>query len=137
MQTVPKFEVDAAAALLGSGPVILKQDNVHAGNGLRVVTTEEELRREVKSGSWHLAQKVLDPLLVRPEPCKETFDCEPVYKFKVRFFALVTSVDPLRVYVHHSSALAFLCSTPYAEGGRASTVCNRASAVGAKKNRRG
>ena len=61
--------------------------------------------------------------------------CGQRYKFKVRFFAVVTSIRPLRMYVHHSSALALLCSEPYDADDMSNvraTVCNRVELRGAR-----
>ena len=50
----------------------------------------------------------------------------PVYKFKVRFFAVVTDMDPLRIYVYHPGTFLFLCSEPYTATDPAGSICNRA-----------
>ena len=80
--------------------VILKADFVHRRNGLWVVSSTRALEAALQSSQrWKTAQPLLPPLLVAPSACKEGFDyeCGRVYKFKIRFYAVLTSITALRM----------------------------------------
>ena len=60
---------------------------VNAGDGASEASTLAWLQKHVPDGAWVLQEYVMDPLTFRG------------HKFDVRLWALVTSVEPLRVYV--------------------------------------
>lgn len=102
-RAIQREDSDASASSSGSGPArsiwILKPPASACGRGIRVITSKdvESISKERK----YVVQKyVADPLLLDG------------FKFDLRLYVVVTSVDPLRIYLFNEGIARF-CTVKY------------------------
>mmetsp|Transcript_1968 Transcript_1968/g.4897 ORF Transcript_1968/g.4897 Transcript_1968/m.4897 type:complete len:638 (+) Transcript_1968:482-2395(+) len=103
----------ARAGAADSSPVyIVKPAGGLQGHGIRL--TEDPLENEgVKSGRNMVVQHYIDPPLLLDG-----------FKFDLRLYVLVLSVDPLKVYVYNDG-LVRLCTTKYAPPASSKSMADR------------
>lgn len=78
---------------------IIKPENGAQGNGIKLVRSIKEI--DISDGhKWVCQEQVANPYLVDG------------YKFDTRIYVLVTSIDPLRIWLHKDGFLR-LCTTKY------------------------
>ena len=77
------------------------------GDGIRLINSTDVVTSLIdpEIGEWYVQQFVSPPAFIRAPNASE-------YKFVFRLFALVTSFDPLKVYLHREG-LIFYTHTPY------------------------
>jgi tubulin polyglutamylase TTLL6/13 len=98
---LPQQHLDAAAFLVADdATLIVKPDRGSQGRGISIVRSPAEVEAVVETA---VGQDYISPLLLGG------------LKFDMRIYVLVTSIDPLRVYVNTEGMTRF-CTEPYAPG---------------------
>jgi tubulin polyglutamylase TTLL6/13 len=106
---LPREHLDAAAFLAaGDTTLIVKPDRGSQGRGISIVRDPAEVEAVVETA---VGQDYISPLLLGS------------LKFDMRIYVLVTSIDPLRVYVN-VEGMARFCTEPYAPGNLGSSFAH-------------
>jgi len=97
----------------GTG-MVFKVSSVDQGLGIYFAWSELEMNRILLDApKVDVVQPIVEPLLVAPLWCLPGVNCGKVYKFNLRLNVVVTSQNPLRVYVNPTAAAVTLCPKPY------------------------